>query len=45
MASMKQMKNMSQFLPSALSLGTVEGKVFDREEVVTVDMYKHIRKI
>jgi hypothetical protein len=30
---------MAQLLPSASSLGTVEGKVSDKEDVVTVDIF------
>jgi len=33
---------MPQFSPLASSLGTVDGKVSDSEEVVTVDMFKQI---
>ena len=37
-ASMKWTRKIAQLSPSALSFGTVEGRMLDKEEVVTVDI-------
>ena len=46
-ASIKRTKKIAQLSPSASSFGTVEGKVSDKDDVVTDDIFclKQVKRI